>query len=44
MYKGVIFDLDGLLINSEVISYQLYCDLLESYGYSFFVRRLCPKL
>lgn len=35
MYKTVIFDLDGLLIDSEVISYQLYYDLLEKYGYHF---------
>lgn len=35
MYKGVIFDLDGLLIDSEVISYQLYQDLIQPYGYSF---------
>ncbi len=35
MYKTVIFDLDGLLIDSEVISYQLYSDLLEKYGYNF---------
>jgi len=35
MDKGVIFDLDGLLIDSEVISYQLYQDLIKPYGYSF---------
>lgn len=35
MYKAIIFDLDGLLIDSEVISYQLYQDLLKPYGYSF---------
>ncbi len=33
----IIFDLDGLLIDSEVISYQLYQDLLKQYGYSFSV-------
>lgn len=35
MIKAIIFDLDGLLINSEVISYQLYQELLNKYGYSF---------
>lgn len=35
MVKAVIFDLDGLLIDSEVISFQLYQELLEKYGYSF---------
>lgn len=33
----IIFDLDGLMIDSEVISYQLYQDLLKQYGYSFSV-------
>jgi HAD superfamily hydrolase (TIGR01509 family) len=33
--KAIIFDLDGLLINSEIISYRLYQDLLEPYGYGF---------
>lgn len=37
MVKAVIFDLDGLLIDSEVISYQLYQELLKKYGYSFTV-------
>ena len=35
MYKAVIFDLDGLLIDSEVISFQLYQDLVKPYGYFF---------
>ena len=37
MKTTVIFDLDGLLINSEIISYRLYQDLLETYGHSFTV-------
>lgn len=37
MKRTVIFDLDGLLIDSEVISYQLYQDLIKQYGYSFTV-------
>ena len=35
MMEAVIFDLDGLLIDSEVISYQLYQELLNKYGHSF---------
>lgn len=35
MKKAVIFDLDGLLIDSEIISYQLYKDLTGRYGHSF---------
>lgn len=35
--NAIIFDLDGLMIDSEVISYQLYQDLLKQYGYSFSV-------
>lgn len=35
MIKAVIFDLDGLLIDSEIISYKIYQELLHEYGYSF---------
>lgn len=37
MVKAVIFDLDGLLMDTEVITYQLYQDLLQRYGSSFTV-------
>ena len=37
MIRAIIFDLDGLLIDSEVISYQMYQDLLQLYGHSFTV-------
>ena len=35
MIKTVIFDLDGLLIKSEIVSYELYCLLLKQYGHDF---------
>lgn len=35
--KAVIFDMDGLLIDSEIISYKLYQDFLRPYGYEFSV-------
>lgn len=35
MVKAVIFDLDGLLIDSEVISYKIYQEILSQYGYEF---------
>ncbi|MBD5083799.1 MAG: HAD family phosphatase [Clostridiales bacterium] len=35
MIKAVIFDLDGLLVDTELIAYQIYKDILEKYGYQF---------
>lgn len=35
MIKAVIFDMDGLLIDSEMISYKCYRDLINSYGFEF---------
>ena len=35
MKNTVIFDLDGLLINTEIISYQLYRDLTGQYQQDF---------
>ena len=35
MTKAVIFDLDGLLINSEIISYKVYKKLLNEYDHNF---------
>lgn len=32
MKNTVIFDLDGLLVDSEIVAYQLYCDLAEKYN------------
>ncbi len=35
MIKAVIFDLDGLLIDSERISYRIYQELLKPFGIEF---------
>lgn len=35
MVKAVIFDLDGLLIDSERISYRIYRELLRPFGFDF---------
>ena len=32
MIKTVIFDLDGLLIDSETMGFKIYGSLLEKYG------------
>ncbi len=35
MKNAYIFDLDGLLINSEIVSYKIYKRILEEYGFVF---------
>ncbi len=35
MIKAVIFDLDGIIIDTEVISYQMYKNIARQYGYEF---------
>lgn len=35
MYKAVIFDLDGLLVDTEIISYKIYQDILKEYNAGF---------
>lgn len=32
MIKGIIFDMDGLLVNTEVVSLEVYQRLLQKYG------------
>lgn len=44
MKKAVIFDLDGLLIDSEIISYQLYCDILGKYRYTLTIEEYARTL
>lgn len=35
MITTVIFDLDGLLVDTEIISYNIYKELLAEYGYEY---------
>lgn len=35
MIKAVIFDMDGLMVDTEMISCICYREILESYGFSF---------
>ena len=37
MVKAIIFDLDGLLIDTEIVSYKIYKELLQKFGYDFLV-------
>lgn len=38
MIKAVVFDLDGLLIDSETVFYHMYQELLQPYGCGFSVK------
>lgn len=48
MINTVIFDMDGLLINSEIVTYKLYRSLVEEYGYTFsieeYIHEYCGRL
>ena len=35
MVKAVIFDFDGLLADTEIVSYKIYKELLQQYGYTY---------
>ena len=35
MTKAVIFDLDGLLVDTELISFKIYKEILAEIGYEF---------
>ena len=34
MVKAIIFDFDGLLVDTEIVSYKIYKELLQQYGYT----------
>jgi HAD superfamily hydrolase (TIGR01509 family) len=38
MRKAVIFDFDGLLVDTEIISYRVYKELLNPYGYEMTIQ------
>lgn len=44
MIQSVIFDLDGLLIDSEIVSYRIYRDMLQKYGHDFTVEYYAQNL
>ena len=35
MIKAAIFDFDGLLVDTEIISLKIYQEILSEYGFSF---------
>ena len=35
MVKAVIFDMDGLLLDTEIVSYRIYAELLAGFGHPF---------
>ena len=35
MLKAIIFEMDGLMVDPEIISFQWYKDIIESYGFNF---------
>ena len=35
MIKAIIFDFDGLLVDTEIVSYKIYKELLQQYGYTY---------
>lgn len=35
MIRAIIFDLDGLLVDTEIISYRIYKELLAAYGHEY---------
>lgn len=47
MIKAVIFDFDGLLVDTEIISFQIYEELLKEFHFSFtiedYVKNYCGK-
>ena len=44
MINAVIFDLDGLLIDSEIISYKIYKEILSPFGYDFTIEEYAQNL
>lgn len=35
MIKAIIFDFDGLLADTEIVSYKIYKELLQQFGYTY---------
>lgn len=35
MIRAIIFDFDGLLVDTEIVSYEIYKELMEHLGYEF---------
>ena len=43
MTKAVIFDLDGLLVDTELISFKIYKEILAEIGYEFSLEEYAQK-
>ena len=35
MINAIVFDFDGLLADTEIVSYKIYKELLQPYGYTY---------
>ena len=42
MIRGVIFDMDGLLTDTEPVYYDIFTEILKEYGYAMIWQNILP--